>query len=83
MTMMMDRDRWRSLLQRGHARTARDLLRLQPRVLRTWMRHVRAVEEALGREAALSYSRLVVAIASTPDVAEELARFHELASVRH
>ena len=72
---MMGRDRWRALLERGHARAARDLLRLQPRVLRMWMRHVRAVEEALGRDAALSYSRLVVAMASTPEVAEELARF--------
>ena len=46
---MVMRARWRALLQRGHARTARDLFRLQPRVFRTWMRHVRAVEEALGR----------------------------------
>ena len=72
---MIGSDRWRSLLQRGHARTARDLMRLQPRVLRMWMRHIRAVEETLGRDAALSYSRLIVAIAPTPEVAEPMARF--------
>jgi hypothetical protein len=71
---MVMRARWRALLQRGHARTARDLFRLQPRVFRTWMRHVRAVEEALGRDVAMSYSRTVVAIAPTPDTADELAR---------
>ncbi len=71
---MAGSNRWRALLQRGHARTARDLFRLQPRVMRTWVRHVRAVEEALGREAAISYSRLIVAIAPTPEVAEDVAR---------
>lgn len=71
----------------------KDLFRTRPSTVRMWMRNVRAVEEALGREEALSYTRLLLAAASTevsdalavalPDLMaavspSERARFHKL-----
>ena len=43
----------------------KDLFRTRPSTVRMWMRNVRAVEEALGREEALSYTRLLLVAAST------------------
>lgn len=69
------------------------LLRTRPSTLRAWVRNVRAVEEALGREEAASYTRILLAAASTgavdalanslPDLLaavapEERKRFHRL-----
>jgi hypothetical protein len=39
----------------------RDLMRTQPATMAAWVRNVRAVEEALGSDEALSYTRLLLA----------------------
>jgi nitric oxide reductase NorD protein len=48
-------------------------LRSNPGTLKTWLKHVRALTEALGSEAAEGYTRLVVDALPSGDVAEELA----------
>ncbi len=75
------------------ASVLKDLLRSRPSTVRVWVRNVRAVEEALGREEAVSYTRMLLAAASTgagdalaaalPDVLAAVApaerkRFHRL-----
>ena len=48
----------------------RDLMRTQPATMAVWVRNVRAVEEALGSDEALSYTRLLLAAASTGQATE-------------
>ena len=48
----------------------RDLMRTQPATMGVWVRNVRAVEEALGPDEALSYTRLLLAAASTGQATE-------------
>ena len=48
-------------------------LRSNPATLKSWLRHVRAVTEALGPEAAEGYTRIVVEALPSGNVAEELA----------
>lgn len=48
-------------------------LRSNPATLKSWLRHVRAVTEALGSEAAEGYTRIIVEALPTGEVAEELA----------
>ena len=47
-------------------------LRSNPATLKSWLRHVRAVTEALGSEAAEGYTRIIVEALPTGEVAEEL-----------
>jgi len=48
-------------------------LRSNPATLKAWLKHVRAVTEALGSEAAEGYTRIIVQALPSGEVAEELA----------
>ena len=89
----MDRSLFGRLASVWTIKGLRDLMRTQPATMAAWLRNVRAVEEALGPDEALSYTRLLLAAASSDlaaDLAAELpdlmarvepahrARFHKL-----
>jgi hypothetical protein len=57
----------------GSAKTFFATLRRDPGTFRVWIRHVRAVDEALGGEAAMAYSRLVLLASNDRDIGESLA----------
>jgi hypothetical protein len=61
----MDRSLLGRLASVGTIKGMRDLMRTQPATMAVWVRNVRAVEEALGSDEALSYTRLLLAAAST------------------
>ena len=58
---------------RWAGRSMMTALRSNPATLKSWLRHVRAVTEALGPEAAEGYTRIVVEALPSGNVAEELA----------
>jgi len=64
---------WAALGAQVSPRALRDLFRSKPATMRTWLRHVRAVDEALGSDAARAYSQLVLAASADEIVAGQLA----------
>jgi hypothetical protein len=56
----------------------RDLMRTQPATMGVWVRNVRAVEEALGPDEAWSYTRLLLAAASSGQATELAAELPDL-----